>query len=45
MNVAILKESLPGENRVAATPATVKEMTNKGMAVKVESGAQFSKML
>jgi NAD(P) transhydrogenase subunit alpha len=39
MNVAILKESLPGENRVAATPATVKEMTNRGMAVKVESGA------
>ncbi len=39
MNVAILKETLPGENRVAAIPATVKEMVKSGMKVFVESGA------
>ena len=39
MNVAILKETLPGENRVAAIPATVKEMVKNGMKVLVESGA------
>jgi len=39
MNVAILKETLPGENRVAAIPATVKEMVKSGMKVLVESGA------
>jgi NAD(P) transhydrogenase subunit alpha len=39
MNVAILKEILPGENRVAAIPATVKEMVKSGMKVHVEAGA------
>jgi len=39
MNVAILKETLPGENRVAAIPATVKEMVKSDMKVLVESGA------
>ena len=39
MNVAILKETLPGETRVAAIPATVKEMVKSGMKVLVESGA------
>ena len=29
MNVAILKETLPGENRVAAIPATVKRNGKK----------------
>lgn len=39
MNVAILKETLSGENRVSAIPATVKEMVKSGMNVLVESGA------
>lgn len=39
MNVAILKETIPGENRVAAIPATVKAMISQGMTVMVESGA------
>lgn len=39
MNVAILKETIPGEKRVAAIPATVKEMIKKNMIVLVESGA------
>ncbi len=41
MIVAILKESIPGENRVAAIPATVKQMVKKGMTVHVQSGAGF----
>ncbi|MEE8341785.1 MAG: Re/Si-specific NAD(P)(+) transhydrogenase subunit alpha [Candidatus Neomarinimicrobiota bacterium] len=39
MIVAIPKEVLPGENRVAAIPATVKELIKKGMEIIVESGA------
>ena len=39
MNVAILKETLPGENRVSAIPATVKEMVKIGMDVFVETDA------
>ena len=39
MIVAIPKEIMPGENRVAAIPATVKELVKKGMTVYVESGA------
>ncbi len=39
MIVAIPKEILPGENRVAAIPATVKELIKKGMDVIVETGA------
>lgn len=39
MIVAIPKEILPGEKRVAATPATVKELTDCGLTVQVQSGA------
>lgn len=39
MIVAIPKEILPGENRVAAIPATVKELIKNGMEVIVEAGA------
>jgi NAD(P) transhydrogenase subunit alpha len=39
MFVAIPKEILPEENRVAAIPATVKELIKKGMEVIVEAGA------
>jgi len=39
MIVAIPKEIVPGENRVAAIPATVKELIKKGMEVIVEAGA------
>ena len=39
MIVAIPKEILPEENRVAAIPATVKELVKKGMEVIVEAGA------
>ena len=39
MIVAIPKEIVPGENRVAAIPATVKELIKIGMEVVVETGA------
>jgi NAD(P) transhydrogenase subunit alpha len=39
MIIAIPKEILPGENRVAATPATVKELTKLGITVRIQSGA------
>ncbi|OQW58353.1 MAG: NAD(P) transhydrogenase subunit alpha [Proteobacteria bacterium HN_bin10] len=39
MKIAVLKESAPGETRVAATPETVKKMVALGHAVSVESGA------
>ncbi len=39
MIVAIPKEILPGENRVAAIPATVKELVKTGMQVIIEAGA------
>ncbi len=39
MIVAIPKEILPDENRVAAIPATVKELIKTGMEVIVEAGA------
>ena len=39
MIVAIPKEISPGENRVAAIPATVKELVKTGMEVIVETGA------
>ncbi len=39
MIVAIPKEIIPKENRVAAIPATVKELIKKGMEVIVEAGA------
>jgi NAD(P) transhydrogenase subunit alpha len=39
MIAAILKEISPGENRVAATPKTVKELIKSGLTVRVQSGA------
>lgn len=39
MKVAIPKEILPGENRVAATPETVDKMVKAGLEVVVESNA------
>ena len=39
MIVAIPKENIPGENRVAVNPANVKELIKAGLSVKVESGA------
>ncbi len=39
MKIAILKESLGGENRVAATPETVKKFIALGADIAVEKGA------
>ncbi|MBI4051503.1 MAG: Re/Si-specific NAD(P)(+) transhydrogenase subunit alpha [Elusimicrobia bacterium] len=39
MRIAIPKEILPGENRVAVVPETVAKMVKAGMEVWVESGA------
>ena len=39
MIVAVLKETTSGENRVAATPKTVKEFIKSGLTVRVQSGA------
>lgn len=39
MQIAVLKETLPQETRVAATPETVKKLTGAGHTVLVESGA------
>ena len=39
MIVAVLKETKSGENRVAATPKTVKELIKSGLTVRVQSGA------
>ena len=39
MIVSILKEISKNENRIAATPQTIKELINKGLTVRVESGA------
>ena len=39
MIVAIPKEITPGERRVAAIPATVKELVKKGLTVHVQAGA------
>jgi NAD(P) transhydrogenase subunit alpha len=38
MNVFVPKER-PGENRVAATPETVKKLVREGLAVEIEAGA------
>jgi NAD(P) transhydrogenase subunit alpha len=37
--VLVPKETTPGENRVAATPETVKALTKAGLSVAVEAGA------
>jgi NAD(P) transhydrogenase subunit alpha len=39
MKIGIIKETLPGETRVAATPDTIAKMLKAGMNVLVESGA------
>lgn len=39
MRIGIVKESAPGETRVAATPATVKQLIDLGYVVTVEAGA------
>ena len=39
MNVAVLKESFPGERRVALVPAGVAPLGKAGVAVAVEAGA------
>jgi len=39
MRIGVVKESAPGETRVAATPATVKQLIDLGYLVTVEHGA------
>jgi H+-translocating NAD(P) transhydrogenase subunit alpha len=39
MRLAVLKERRSGENRVAATPDTVKKLIGLGLSVAIESGA------
>lgn len=39
MKVAVLKETAPGETRVALVPSMVPELTRAGLAVEVEQGA------
>ena len=39
MIVAVLKETTAGENRVSATPQTVKELIKSGLTVRVQTGA------
>ena len=39
MNIGILKEAQPGETRVAATPATVRQLLSLGYEVVVDPGA------
>ena len=39
MRIGVTRETKPGETRVAATPATVKQLTGLGYDVLVESGA------
>ncbi|MBL8536047.1 MAG: Re/Si-specific NAD(P)(+) transhydrogenase subunit alpha [Hyphomonadaceae bacterium] len=39
MKIAVLKESAPGETRVAATPETVKKFVGLGHSVSVQTGA------
>ncbi|QGZ94075.1 Re/Si-specific NAD(P)(+) transhydrogenase subunit alpha [Terricaulis silvestris] len=42
MKIAVLKETAPGETRVAATPETVKKITALGHSVAVQTGAGAS---
>ena len=39
MRIAVLKESAPGETRVAATPETVKKIVGLGHTVAIQAGA------
>ncbi len=45
MKIAVLKETLPGETRVAAVPATVRDYVRSGLAVGVEAGAGLGAMI
>lgn len=42
MKIAVLKETAPGETRVAATPEVVKKITSLGHGVTVQAGAGAS---
>jgi NAD(P) transhydrogenase subunit alpha len=42
IKIAVLKETAKGENRVSATPETVKKMLAAGLKVEVEAGAGAS---
>lgn len=42
MNIAVIRESAPGERRVAVVPATVPALTKLGATVFVETGAGFA---
>ena len=42
MKISVLKESAPGETRVAATPETVKKIVGLGHTVTIEAGAGAS---
>ena len=39
MIVGVLKEPISGENRVAATPESVKQLVGEGLSVTVQKGA------
>ena len=39
MKVAVLKETFPGERRVALVPAAIASLTKSGLEVVVEAGA------
>ena len=42
IEVLVLRESAPGERRVAATPETVKKLVATGASIRVERGAGLS---
>jgi len=42
MKLAVVKETVPGEKRVAASPESVKKLAGLGLSVSVESGAGTS---
>ena len=42
MNIAVMKETHPGETRVPMVPATVERLVKLGAEVVVESGAGLS---
>ena len=39
MKIGIVKETRPGEKRVATTPAIAQKLIGKGFAVQMETGA------
>ncbi len=42
MKIAVLKETVAGENRVAITPDSVKRLSRKGITIMVQAGAGIS---